>query len=222
MYQRLVVANVAALLWATAALAVPKAGTDFIWVDLGKKEEGLLLTQSEQADGVTKPETVKGVDCRENPWPYNGPGHNHMYFKVDDSFLFGGKTEAWIVMEYFDSLAAPQINCQYDSTGAGPVGGAFRGAQDGAFEMLKPQGTETWRVHVWHIKKDGRFENRANGSDFRFTSHGQGPIWINRVWFSLVEPPQPFNVDEPFGVPRAVSPRGKSAAVWAAVKEGRF
>ena len=196
----------------------PEEGVDFISVDLGKENEGELLTQSEQADGVTEPATQADVDCRENPWPYNGPGHNHMYFKIDDVFLFGGKHEAWIIMEYFDSIEAQQIDCQYDSNGAGPVGGAFRGAGDGAFPALTPEGTDEWRTHIWYIKKDGRFENRANGSDFRFSSHGQGAIWINRVWFSLIEPPEEFDPDNPFGVPKAVELDDKLATAWGAVK----
>ena len=173
----------------TFAAEEPEEGKNYIWVDLGEESNGVLLTQSEQGDGMTEPAVQGGVDCLENPWPYNGPGHNHMYFKIDDSFLFGGDHKAWIVMEYFDSNEAPQINCQYDSNGAGPVGGAFRGAGDGAFLAVKLGGTDKWLVHTWVIK-DGRFENRANGSDFRFSSNGQGAIWINRVWFSTIEPPE--------------------------------
>jgi len=196
----------------------PIEGENFIWVDLGKENKGLLLTQSEQGDGVTEPDTKDGVDCRKNPWPYGGPGHNHMYFKIDDSFLFGGNHEAWIVMEYFDSADAQEIDCQYDSNGAGPVGGAFRGAGDGAFPMVNPEGTDKWRVHIWHINKDGKFENRANGSDFRISSHGQGPIWINRVWFSLIEPPDPFDPEMPFGIGSAVEPIMKLATTWGSLK----
>jgi len=126
----------------------PKLGENLIWVDLGEENEGLLLTQEEQGDGITEPATKLGVDCRENPWPYGGPGHNHMYFRIDDGFLLGGKHKAWIVMEYFDSLEAQEIDCQYDSNGAGPVNGAFRGAGDGAFLKLQPEGTDEWRVHM--------------------------------------------------------------------------
>ncbi len=197
--------------------ADPVAGEDFIWIDLGEENEGLLLTQTEGGDGVTEPDDVAGLDCRVNPWPYAGPGHNHMYFKVDDTFLFATDVEAWLVVEYFDSADAQQIDCQYDSNGAGPVGGAFRGAGDGAFEAIKPGGTDTWLTHVFHIE-DGRFENRGNGADFRLSSHGQGSIWINRVWLSLVEPPEDFDPDLPFGVSRAVYPAGKLVATWAAVK----
>jgi hypothetical protein len=202
----------------STAAEEPKLGENLIWIDLGEENEGLLLTQEEQADGITEPATKLAVDCRENPWPYNGPGHNHMYFRIDDGFLLGGDHEAWIVMEYFDSLEAQQIDCQYDSNGAGPVNGAFRGAGDGAFLMLKPEGTDEWRVHIWYINKDGRFENRGNGSDFRFSSHGQGPIWINRVWFSLIEPPDPFDPETPFGIGKPVEPAMKLAATWATIK----
>ena len=201
----------------TVAAEDPEEGENFIWADIGEKNESLLLTQSEQGDGKTKPIIKGNIDCRENPWPYNGPGHNHMYFKIDDSFLVGGKHKSWIIMEYFDSNKAQEIDCQYDSNGAGPVGGASRGAHDGAFPVLKPGGTDKWRVHIWYIK-DGRFENRANGSDFRFSSHGKGPIWINRVWFSLVEPPDDFDPEGIFGIAKPVEWHKKLAIVWGQLK----
>jgi len=192
----------------------PIAGKDYIWIDLGKKNEGVLLTQSEQGDGVTEPDTKAGVDCRKQPYPYNGPGHNHIYFKIDDSFMFSGNFKVWIVMEYFD--VGEQIDCQYDSNGAGPVNGAFRGAGNGAFPVLRPTNTEKWLIHIWPIK-DGKFENRANGSDFRFSTHASGDMWINRVWVTLFEPPNPFNPDN-LGRPKAVHPGSKLAIAWGMVR----
>ena len=214
----LIAFQVVMLLTLSVAAEDPEEGKNFVWVDLGKKNESLLLTQSEQGDGKTKPTVKSGMDCRENPWPYNGPGHNHMYFKIDDSFLVGGKHKSWIIMEYFDSNKAQEIDCQYDSNGAGPVGGAFRGGRDGAFPVLKPEGTDKWRVHIWYINKDGRFENRANGSDFRFSSHGKGPIWINRVWFSLIKPPDDFDPEGIFGIAKSVEWYEKLAVTWGQLK----
>ena len=214
----LIAFQVVMLLTFSVAAEDPEEGKNFVWVDLGKKNESLLLTQSEQGDGKTKPTVKSGMDCRENPWPYNGPGHNHMYFKIDDTFLVGGKHKAWIIMEYFDSNKAQEIDCQYDSNGAGPVGGAFRGARDDAFPVLKPEGTDKWRVHIWYINKDGRFENRANGSDFRFSSHGKGPIWINRVWFSLIKPPDDFDPEGIFGIAKSVEWYEKLAVTWGQLK----
>ena len=214
----LIAFQVVILLTLSVAAEDPEEGKNFVWVDLGKKNESLLLTQSEQGDGKTKPTVKSGMDCRENPWPYNGPGHNHMYFKIDDTFLVGGKHKAWIIMEYFDSNKAQEIDCQYDSNGAGPVGGAFRGARDDAFPILKPEGTDKWRVHIWYINKDGRFENRANGSDFRFSSHGKGPIWINRVWFSLIKPPDDFDPEGIFGIAKSVEWYEKLAVTWGQLK----
>ena len=106
----LIAFQVVMLLTLSVAAEDPEEGKNFVWVDLGKKNESLLLTQSEQGDGKTKPTVKSGMDCRENPWPYNGPGHNHMYFKIDDTFLVGGKHKAWIIMEYFDSNKAQEID----------------------------------------------------------------------------------------------------------------
>ena len=194
----------------------PVEGKDYIWIDLGKKNEGFLLAQAEQGDGITEDDIKADADCRKLPFPYNGPGHNHMYFRIDDSFLRGGDHEVWIVMEYFD--VGNQIDCQYDSNGAGPVDGAFRGAGDGAFATLTPGNTETWKTHVWHIT-DGRFENRGNGSDFRLSTHAAGDMWVNRVWVLLFEPPDPFDPEDPFGIKaKTVQPWNTSATTWGAIK----
>ncbi len=160
-------------------------GTDYIWIDLGKENNGFLLAQEERGDGVTFADVKAGVDCRKLPFPYAGPGDNHMYFGIADSFRHGGESEVWIIMEYFD--VGTQIDCHYDSNGTGPGGGAFRGSSNGAFPRLKPHNTGTWRSHVWHIT-DGRFENRTHNSDFRFTTNGVGDMWVNRVWVLLFEP----------------------------------
>ena len=42
--------------------ADPVAGEDFIWIDLGEENEGLLLTQTEGGDGVTEPDDVAGLE----------------------------------------------------------------------------------------------------------------------------------------------------------------
>jgi hypothetical protein len=195
----------------------PEEGKNYIWIDLGEENEGFLLTQEEQADGISEVDEIGGVECRKQPYPYAGPGHNHMYFRIDDSFMFGGEHEVWIVMEYLD-LGENQIDCQYDSNGAGPVDGSFRGAGDGAFEMLRPGNTETWKIHVWHIE-DGRFENRANGSDFRFSTHAVGDMWINRVWVTLFEPQDPFDPDD-LSRAKAVRVGDKSTTTWGSLKLG--
>ena len=190
-------------------------GVDYIWVDLGEENEGVMLQQEEQADGISEDDVQGGVECRKQPFPYGGPGNNHMYFRIDDSFMFGGENEVWIVMEYFD--VGIQIDCQYDSNSAGAVDGAFRGAGDGAFDILNPTNTETWMFHVWYIP-DGRFENRANGSDFRFSTHGTQDMWINRVWIMLTEPKDPFDPDD-LSRAKAVRPENKIAVSWGTVKK---
>jgi TolB-like protein len=172
----------------------PREGKNYVWIDLGKEDRGVLLTLApNDIDGITEPDVKAGVDCKKLPWPFTGKGHNHMCFDIDDSFLWGGNHEVWIVMEYFDSGLA--INCQYDSNGVGPVNGAFRGSADGAFRKLRLKNTNTWKFHVWHIK-DGRFQNRGNGYDFRFSTHAGGSMWVNRVWVFLYKPPDHFNPDD--------------------------
>jgi len=193
----------------------PIEGENYIWVDLGAEDVSFLLALVPSAgDGISDPDVQAGVDCKKCPFPYDGPGHNHMYFDVDDSFIMGGDREVWIVMEYFDLGEA--IDCQYDSNGAGPVDGSFRGAGDGAFTELKLENTETWKTHVWHIT-DGRFENRGNGYDFRFSTHARGDMWVNRVWIFLYEPPDPFNPED-LSKAQAVQPADKLATTWGSLK----
>jgi len=194
----------------------PIEGENYIWIDLGEEDEGLLLTLAPNGgDGISEPDEVAGVECKILPYPYDGPGHNHMYFDIADTFIGGGDYEVWIVMEYFDSGVS--IDCQYDSNGVGAVDGAFRGAGDGAFSELMLENTETWRIHVWHIT-DGRFANRGNGHDFRFSTHAKGDMWVNRLWIFLYEPPDPFNPED-IARPQAVQPEGKSATTWGLLKE---
>jgi len=197
------------------ALEEPIEGKNYIWMDLGKKDEGLLLKLAPNGgDGITEPDVKANVDCKKLPYPYAGPGHNHMYFDIDDSFMKGGDNKVWIVMEYFDEGIS--IDCQYDSNGAGPVDGAFRGAGDGAFVELKLENTETWRTHIWHIK-DGRFENRGNGWDFRFSTHAKGDMWVNRLWLFTYQPPDPFNPDD-IAKAKAVMPASKLTVAWGLIK----
>lgn len=193
----------------------PEEGKNYIWIDLGEENEGFLLTLApDGGDGITEPDEKADVDCRKLPFPYAGPGHNHMYFDIDDSFMKGGDNEVWMAMEYFDEGIA--IDCQYDSNGAGPVDGAFRGAGDGAFDELQITNTEEWLVHVWHIL-DGRFENRGNGHDFRFSTHARGDMWVNRIWIFTYEPPDPFNSDD-LSIAKAIDPNGKLAAKWGVIR----
>lgn len=195
-------------------------GEDYAWVDLGAEDVGVLLAiAANGGDGITEPDTQGGVDCKKAPFPYEGPGHNHMYFDLDDSFIFGGENSVWLVTEYFDAGEdGAAINCQYDSNGDGPVDGAFRGAGDGAFEELAIENTNTWRFHVWPIP-DARFENRANGHDMRFSTHARGDMWLNRVWVLRFEPEIPFNPDSLSDVVSAAQPAGKLAATWGSLKK---
>ena len=85
----LMVLSLLLLILTTAyALDEPEEGVNYIWIDLGKENEGVLLTQEEQGDGISDAGDKAGVDCRKQPFPYAGPGNNHMYFRIDDTFIF--------------------------------------------------------------------------------------------------------------------------------------
>ena len=59
----LIAFQVVMLLTLSVAAEDPEEGKNFVWVDLGKKNESLLLTLSEQGDGKTKPTVKSGMDC---------------------------------------------------------------------------------------------------------------------------------------------------------------
>jgi len=195
----------------------PKEGEDYVWIELGEENEEHGLTQFDfPNDGKT--EVVKVGDpkkeCRLSP---GGVSH-YMYFQIDDDFVCGGNHEAWIVMEYLDSDDEKEMECHYDSNGEGDVDGAYRGPSHGAFPALERGGTNKWLFHTWPIT-DGRFENRQNGSsDFRLRAYAS-PIWINRVWVSLIKPPDSFKPGPNESWPMAVEPMMKLAATWGAIKK---
>ena len=197
----------------------PKELEDFVWIELGDEndEHGLIqfdFPNDGQTDVVKKGNPKK--ECRLSP---NADTCRYMYFRIDDTFLFGGNNEVWIVIEYFD-IADPVengIDCHYDSNGAGDVDGAYRGASFGAFDFKFLEGTNEWRFHTWHIT-DGRFENRQNGnSDFR-VHRRYGDLWLNRVWVSLIAPPDPFEPSANESWPWAVEPSMKLTTTWGAIK----
>ena len=200
------------------ARGVPKEGVDFVWVDLGKEndEHGLSQTDAGANDGAFEVDKKDGVDCRKSPV---GDIIYYMYFQIDDNFVFGGNNEAWIVIEYFDTNEPSEtgVDCQYDSNGEGDVQGAYSGAKFGSFPFLELEGTKTWRFHIWHIT-DGRFENRQKASgDFRLCRRN-GPLWLNRVWVSLIKPPDSFNPTSNESWPMDVEPSMKLASTWGALK----
>ena len=189
----------------------PKELKDFVWIELGEENDEHGLIQFEYPnDGVT--EVVKEGDpkkeCRLSPGRI-GPAKSssYMYFQIDDNFVFGGTNEVWIIMEYLDSEQEQSIECQYDG-----VDNAYKDA-----DVRKPGGTNKWLFHAWHIT-DGKFENSQNGnSDFRLRSYSD-PIWLNRVWVTLIKPPDSFKPLPYESWPMAVEPSTKLATTWGALK----
>jgi len=189
----------------------PKEGKDFIWIELGAENDEHGLIQFDfPNDGKT--EVVKEgnpkKECRLSPGRL-GPDErsSYIYFQIDDSFLFGGNNEVWIIMEYLDSEQEQPIECHYDG-----VDNAYKEA-----DTRKLGGTNTWLFHTWHIT-DGKFENSQNGnSDFRIRSYSD-PIWLNRVWVSLIDPPDSFNPTPNESWPWPVEPIMKLATIWGVIK----
>ncbi|MBI1930743.1 DUF5010 domain-containing protein [Candidatus Poribacteria bacterium] len=143
-----------------------------VWTDLGAANDTHGLIQLELTDGVTEPASIGGKECKKLPYPYSGPGNNHMYFDVNRQFIFAEKTEVWIVVAYFD--VGQQMVLQYDSPGEG-IPAQFKSAS-----VIQMTGSQTWKETIFHLD-DAFFGNRANGTDFRLTSGGAGDLDINKV-----------------------------------------
>ncbi len=150
-----------------------------VWVDLGAENRAHGLDQRDQADGVTAPANVDGIEARQT-----APGvssSKYMYFDVADRFLFDASgVEVEIGIEYLDkSLGTFRV--QYDSSNpwAGPLDGAYTDAP--AIRML---GTGEWKTAVVKIP-DARFANRQNGgADFRLAV-GSNDLTVRRVWVRI-------------------------------------
>lgn len=95
------------------------ADKNFAWIDLGKKDNGHLLALAPN-DGaaITEPDVKAGVDCRKLPYPYSGPGHNHLCFDIDDSFMWGAimrSGSSWSI-----STAGRRSTASMTATARGP------------------------------------------------------------------------------------------------------
>jgi len=216
MFQRItfaiVLILVQLLLMSIFAMAqAPKELEDFVWIELGEENDEHGLIQFDfPNDGKT--EVVKEgnpkKECRLSPGRL-GPDKrsSYIYFQIDDTFLSGGTNEVWIITEYLDSDQEQPIECHYDGVDA-----AYKEA-----DVRELGGTNEWLFHTWHIT-DGKFENSQNGnSDFRIRSYSD-PIWLNRVWVSLIDPPDSFNPAPNESWPWDVEPLMTLATTWGTLK----
>lgn len=114
-----------------------------------------------QADGLTVPAKVDGLDCH-----YVRPvmsGERFVYFAVDASFKRQPASNVVVEVVYFDS-APGTFDLEYDGAG---VGTGQPNAYTHCPDVAQAQGLRTWETAVFHLK-DARFANSQNaGADFR-------------------------------------------------------
>jgi len=139
---------------------------------LGETNQSLGISCPSGGDGVNYPTTLSGKSAR-----YNDQENRsfYIYFQVDDSFIFGGKNEVYITMEYFDDFGPFTI--QYDSVD--------KPYKDLPMEMRL--GSYKWQKITFHIK-DAQFSNRQNWqADFRIFAPWN-KIYIHSVEVSRERP----------------------------------
>ena len=133
----------------------------------GGADNGIAVRQS-NGDGVWR--TIEagrrnGVVSQQNA---EIPDNRYLYFDVDDGFaliLNGGAVSVEIT--YRDS-GCEAFAIEYDSTDleSGPVSGSFRHGGDVALAQ-----TGAWKTATFDLE-ECRFDNRANGADFRLAVRG--------------------------------------------------
>ena len=146
--------------------------------------------------GRTVPETNDSsiTEMGDNDHPYNpalpsgregwavrrtgqATGNPHMFFKVDDDYVFGGSNAVTITVTYLDE-GADIWSLRYDA-----VGGVEREArpQGSGVSWVQKESSNEWRTVVF-VLQDARFANGlAGGSDFLLDCHDDGDEWIHFV-----------------------------------------
>jgi len=155
----------------------------FINLGSGNTEQGLLQKARTQPDGQTEvavQNRIEGVQPDLNSTPI--PSH-YVYFDVNDRFIHAQETEVWIAIEYFDDQEGFFV--EYDSADASLPDIEQRYKDT---EIVWLNGTEEWKIYIFHLS-DAFFANRQNNfSDFRLSICCEKIQTFNRVWVSKTDP----------------------------------
>ena len=149
--------------------SAPVTVTDSVYIALGETPEGQGVT-ARPGDGPEKGLQVGEMDGKTY-WKTNQevnpsqPGENilYFYFNVDDDFTADlSNQDVLITAEYYDDGNGDMV-LQYDSKSS-----PFKDAP-----LFSYGDSGTWKTHTFKLS-DARFENGANGADFRIGVTGGG------------------------------------------------
>jgi len=159
----------------SSALAGPYSEAKSVSVAFkeGGQQGGIAIRSA--GDGIVKETTLAGRACVQTA-PSEHPSR-FVYLDLDDSFAFDlDEQSVRVTVEYLDQESGA-FELHYDSND--PEGSV----RDGAFKpggRVDMQGTGEWKTARF-VVKDGRFANRANGSDLRLAVLGGGNLAVTRV-----------------------------------------
>ena len=141
-----------ALAEAKALLENPYANG--VRVKLGEinDERGLKQLRAQRGRVVT----IGGRQCKAIDIAAHG---HHLYFNVDDKYLFDVDLPVRVTVEYYD-LGTRQFLVKYDSSDSGAH---WHGTHKRS-ERINRTDTKTWKTHTFNLP-DARFANRTHGAD---------------------------------------------------------
>ncbi len=138
------------------------------YIDLGGDDEEQGIRRVVNPDGNTVPVTIGDREARANQ---NPSVDRHVYFDVDDHFVYqGNQPDAHVTVSYYDSGSAV-LSLEYDSASS-----AYRNG--GSVALAN---THTWRQYTFHVS-DAYFGNRqTGGADFRLSIDTDTHFYLDTV-----------------------------------------
>ncbi|MCX8107501.1 MAG: DUF5010 domain-containing protein, partial [Verrucomicrobiae bacterium] len=139
----------------------PYSDVRSVYVLLGDRNVEHGVTQLDQPDGLTKPDSIEGVVCRSVVKSQH-PGR-YIYFRIDDSFKWAHTMLVDVEVEYFDSSPG-WFRIEFDGS---DTNAPFQGAYTASRTVVTLNGLRRWLRASFRLT-DARFLNSQNGgADFR-------------------------------------------------------
>jgi len=132
-----------------------------VTTSLGATNESKGLIQFDHADGVTRPATAGGHECRESVSTVHQG--KYIYFQVHDSFKWADSMLVDVDVEYFDA-GTGSFRIEYDDP---DPNAPFNGAYTASKTSVTLNNTRQWKKARFRLL-ESRFLNSQNGgADFR-------------------------------------------------------
>ncbi len=114
---------------------------------------------------------IDGVRClKTDP----ARGKYYINVDVDDYYIYGGKQDVYVTVEYYDN-GADSVAVTYDGVQGTWTGGGSAPRGD----------TRRWRTHTFKFK-DAQFTNRDGQTDFRINNHvPKEPLYVRFIGVTM-------------------------------------